>query len=204
MSTSLTDALLNVRTAYRLLADYQQHLVELLAFVRKELGATTYHQNYRNAVPRGFDRLELSDDAGRRFLPFNDISVLWIKPAGQQQDPIHQHEAGDLLIDVWVRSDTGNGLDKEPEAPVDKSASELRFYFYACSDPDGEDRNWFYSVWRSSDYPRRGELAAHKSLPGYKIYADALNLEDLGDKASARKAVAAMRERASAKLGQPV
>ena len=46
MSTDLDAALLEVRKAYRLLEDYQRRMFELLAYIREQLRATPYHQEY--------------------------------------------------------------------------------------------------------------------------------------------------------------
>jgi hypothetical protein len=43
MTTPLKDALIDVRRAYRLLADYQKRLLETLEFMRNELGFLRYH-----------------------------------------------------------------------------------------------------------------------------------------------------------------
>jgi hypothetical protein len=108
--TPIDSALLDVRKAYRLLADYHQRILELLGFIREELGADYYYQIPRNRVPRSLDGLEVSNGAGQRFPQVNDISVLWLRN-GRQDDPVHCHEEGNLLLDAWVRNDTGNGED---------------------------------------------------------------------------------------------
>ena len=41
MASDIKDALLDVRKAYRLLADYQQRVLELLSFIREKLGANS-------------------------------------------------------------------------------------------------------------------------------------------------------------------
>lgn len=201
--TTIDNALLDVRKAYRLLADYQQRVLELLGFIREELGATHYHQHYRNKMPRSLDRLERSDDGGQRLLPFNDVSFLWLRDHGQE-DPAHFHRKGDLLIDVWVRSDTGNGADEESEQAAEDSSSELRIYFFQCVEPKEESHNWYYQVWSNTDYPPLGEVAVCDDNPGYRAYGEALSLADLVDEASVRAAIAALRQRASEKLDQAI
>lgn len=121
MTTSLDDALVDVRRAYRLLADYQQRLVELLAFIRSELNAKPYHQCFRNAVPRGFSGLEQSETAGKRFLPLLDVSVLSLRNNGQE-DYVHNHKSGDLLVDINVISDSGNSSNEGVKEDAGKSA----------------------------------------------------------------------------------
>lgn len=203
MSEVIENALLDVRKAYRLLADYQQRVLELLAFIREELGASFYYQHFRNRPPRSLSGLENSPEGGKRLLPFNDISVLWLRNAGQE-DPVHLHQKGDLLIDVWVRSDTGNGEDNEPRKNPEISRSELRIYFFLCVEPKEEACNWYYRVWDMTAYPPLNEVIVCDDNPGYLAYGEALNLASLTDETSTRDAISALRERASKKLGQAI
>ncbi|MDH1528002.1 hypothetical protein [Pseudomonas mosselii] len=202
-ATSIDSALLDVRKAYRLLADYQQRILELLGFIREELGADYYYQVPRNRVPRSLEGLEVSNSAGQRFLPFNDISVLWLRNAGQE-DPVHCHEKGDLLFDVWVRSDTGNGADDEEASIVEHSRSELRIYIFQCVEPHKGPYNWFSQVWQQTRYPAMGELLECDDNPGYRAYAEALDLSVCTDEDAIRTAFNELRKRASEKLDQQI
>lgn len=199
--TTIEDALLDVRKAYRLLADYQQRVLELLGFIREELGATYYFHSFRKLPPRSLDGLERSNNAGQRLLPFNDISMLWLLNQGQD-DPTHFHQKGDMLIDVWVRSDTGNGEDNEPKQPAEQSQSELRIFFFQCAEPKEERYNWYDQVWSRTDYPPLGEVTACDYNPGYRAYGEALNLSALTDETTVRQALSALRQRVSNKLDQ--
>ncbi|KAB2970790.1 hypothetical protein [Zoogloea sp.] len=203
MTTPLDAALLDVRKAYRLLADYQQRILELLAFIRTELGAVHYHQHFRNKPPRSLNGLELDNSGGARLLPFNDVSALWLRYNGQD-DPANQHQKGDLLIDVWVCSDSGNGVDKKPVLGAEDSRSELRIYFFLCSEDVQENANWYYQVWNGTGYPPFGSVASCDSSPGYRVYGEAIALTDLSDEATTREAIAQLRARASVQLGQTI
>lgn len=203
MTTPLDAALLDVRKAYRLLADYQRRILELLAFIRTELGAVHYHQHFRNKPPRSLNGLELDNSGGARLLPFNDVSVLWLRYNGQD-DPASQHRAGDLLIDVWVCSDSGNGVDEKPILSPEQSHSELRIYFFLCDGDAQENTNWYYQVWNGTGYPPFGSVAPCDSNPGYRVYGEALELTDLSGETAAREAIKALRARASAQLGYTI
>lgn len=200
---SIDEALLDVRKAYRLLGDYQQRILELLGFIQKELGADYYYQAFRNKLPRRLEGLEASNSAGKRFLPFNDISVMWLRDNGQE-DSYHHHQKGDLLIDVWVRNDTGNGEDNEPEQSVEQSRSELRIFFFLCDSPREGQHNWYSQVWAKTNYPPLGEVAVCDDNPGYRAYGEALCLSTLTDATAVRDAIMALRQRASLKLGQTI
>lgn len=200
---AIDEALLDVRKAYRLLGDYQQRMLELLGFIQKELGADYYYQAFRNKLPRRLEALETSHSAGQRFLPFNDISVLWLRDNGQE-DSFHHHHTGDLLIDVWVRSDTGNGEDNEPEHSVEHSRSELRIFFFLCDTPREGQHNWYSHVWAKTHYPPLGEVALCDDNPGYRAYGEALCLSTLTDATAVREAITALRQRASLTFGQTI
>lgn len=200
---TIEDALLNVRKAYRLLGDYQQRILELLGFIREELSADYYHQHLRNRFPRNLAGLEASNNAGQRLLPFNDISVLWLRNSGQE-DPVHFHQKDDLLIDVWVRTDTGNGEDHEPECPADQSRSELRIFFFLCVTPQENQCNWYSQVWSKTSYPPLGEVISCDDNPGYLAYGEALCLSTMTDAAATHDVITSLRQRASVKLGQSI
>ncbi|MDV6343973.1 hypothetical protein [Nitrosomonas sp. Is37] len=199
MNPTLENALLDVRKAYRLLADYQQRLIELLALIREELGASSYYQCYRNSPPRGFERLERSNDAGWRFLSMSDVSVLWIRDGGQE-DPIHFHKTGDLLIDVVIRSDTGNGRHENNYALVEESSSELWIYFFLCKTPQNKSHNWYQKVWDRTRYPQLNKAEVCENNPGYYMYGESLQLSDLSNESAVKQAIKTLRERASANL----
>lgn len=190
--TTIDEALLDVRKAYRLLADYQQRVLELLDFIRKELGAVHYYHEYRNRVPRYLEGLGRGDNDGQRFLLFYDISFFWLRNQ-DQDDPVHFHRKGDLLIDVFVRSDTGNGAEKESKKAAEESDSELRIYFFLCVKPKEEGLNWHH-LWWNTDYPPFGKMV-ECDIPGYYAYGEALPLADLVNEESARSAITKMVEK---------
>lgn len=204
MSTTIENALLDVRKSYRFLVDYQQRLIELLALIREELEAVNYYQCYRNRTLRNFDRMERNNDAGWCFLPMCDVSVLWRRDSGQKEDSNNFHSTGDLLIDVIVRSDTGNGQHENSHLPVEKSSSELRIYFFLCITPREESHNWFSKVWEKTDYPQLNKVEVCEDNPGYFMYGEALQLSELTDESTVKQAIKALRERASTNLGHTI
>jgi hypothetical protein len=204
MTTSLDAALLDVRKAYRLLADYQQRIIELLGFIRSEFGAVPYHQHWRNKPPQGFSpALEQSNDAGLRFLPLLDVSVLWILHFNKHEDYVHHHSSGDMLIDVQICSDAGIAThgDRTSE-PVETSQSALAFTLYHCDDPAPAPFNWYGRVWQQmlEEYPEHGEVVVSETVPGYRMYRELLPLSALSDEQSVREEIAAFRRRAGEKL----
>ncbi|MGZ5027773.1 MAG: hypothetical protein ACXWE9_09910 [Methylobacter sp.] len=203
MSTSLENALLDVRKAYRLLADYQARLIDLLAIIQDELGAVNYYPCYRHTPPRSFDRLERCNDAGWRFLPMSDMSILWRRDAGQD-DPIHYHKEGDLLIDVLVRSDTGNGQYKNELIKVEESSSELSIYFFLCVKPEEESHNWYHRVWNKTEYPELNKVVVCENNPGYLMYGESLKLANLTNELAIKETIEVLRKNVSTNLGYKI
>lgn len=199
MVADLQESLIDVRKAYRLLADYQSRILDALAIIKSELGAISYTYHDRNKFPRKMDRLELIVEAGKSFLPFNDISMLWLK-SNDNDDPIHVHRFGDMLIDVIVRSDTGNGEFDEPTKSPEESQSELRIYFILCKRSTRSKSDWYWSVWNKTDYPPLNKVMPCDGSDDYYMYGEALSLDQFPDKESVQSAIKALRERASEKL----
>ena len=141
MDNTLEAALLDVRRAYRLIEDFQQRLLSAMDFMREELNLEYYYQSSRESVPRSINGLGGHQNAGRRFLPLNDLSVFWLKHSGQAE-PHQNPREGDFMIDVWLRSDNGNGSGGYPVTPVEKSESELFIHVICCKTPNAGRQNW--------------------------------------------------------------
>ncbi|WP_250866206.1 hypothetical protein [Caballeronia sp. INSB1] len=206
MTTSLDAALLDVRKAYRLLADYQQRIIELLGFIRTEFDAVHYYHQWRNTPPRGFGpALETNNDAGRLFLPLLNASALWIYHAGEHEDHVHYHSEGDMLIDVQICSDSGFATNsKQVPQPVETSKSELAITLVLCSNPAPGPFNWLNRVWNAIEYPEHGHVSTSEKAPGYTMYREFVPLAALSDEQSAHARLTEFRLRASKKFGREV
>ncbi|WP_454254133.1 hypothetical protein [Pseudomonas sp. Marseille-Q8238] len=203
MTTPLQDALLDVRKAYRLLADYQQRMFELLGFIRDRLGARDYYQQYAHPYSQGLRGLEKYDNSGMRYLPFYDLSAIWLK-TGEQEAPWNNQIAGDLMFGAWVRSDTGfdkhlGTFNKSPE----DAQSSLLLSVVICDTPLPAPCNWYDRIWCGIGYPEDGEVN-DTDLPGYRCYAKAIVLDQLSDRTAIETAIDNWRAGASHKLGTPI
>lgn len=204
MSTNLQEALLDVRKAYRLLADYQQRMFELLGFIRERLGAEDYHHQYLYPLPQGLAGLDKRDNSGLRYLPFFDLSAIWLKNKGQDA-PWDNHMPGDLMFGAWVRSDTDfdkysgqfNGL------PAEQSSSVLVLSVVVCEKPMAKPCNWYGKIWNYVGYPENDEVN-DSDVSGYRCYAKSIDLEQLSDRDSIETAIADWCARASQKLNTPI
>ncbi|WGE69326.1 hypothetical protein NYR78_10775 [Actinobacillus equuli subsp. haemolyticus] len=194
----------DVRKAYRLLADYQQRIIELLDFIKNELKAEHYSHYQPNSVTsQSIHKIYNEPDIGRKFLPMLNMKLLWHKtanvPAGEWWgDHIQQN---DLVFDFVIVSDESNGKTLSPE----ESKSELHIYVYKCVKYTRKN-NWYNDVWEKYKYPDFGEvktLSNNKDIE-YLVYGDKLDLSDLYNEEAVRKELSEFRKRASEKLGQEI
>lgn len=205
MNHDLNAALLDVRRAYRLLANYQKRQFDLLSYIRNKLNAVPYYQDY--AFPRQGDLggLENQASAGLRFLPFLDISAIWLRHQ-DQDDFAYKHLPGDLMFGAWVRSDTGfdkyQGIYKEEAAETSSSALVLSVVI--CDMPNDNPGNWYIKVWNPLPYPEDGKVGASPSVPGYRVYSKSINLAKLADQLSVDSAIEQWRKEAATALNVPL
>ncbi|OEC34465.1 hypothetical protein SAMN05216600_11769 [Pseudomonas cuatrocienegasensis] len=204
MTDTLQDALMDVRRAYRLLASYQQRMFELLSFVREHLGAEDYYQSHVHPLPQGIKGLGKQENSGMRYLPFYDLSAIWLKHKNQDA-PWDNHLPGDMMFGAWVRSDTG--FDKHSglfdNQPVEQTQSVLVLSVVVCDQPMATPCNWYGKIWNGMDYPQDGEVNA-TDVPGYRCYAQSIALEQLSDRSAIETALADWCARASHKLNTPI
>lgn len=209
MSEKLKGALVDVRRAYRLLADYQQRLLELLDFIRDELKFKPYYHEFNsgNTTAPNPHRLAQLDFGGIYALPLLDSYVLWLKQSSKSQDAVNYPQQDDVMISVWLRSDS-RGLDvddgkawrktlreksfkiKDPE----ESKSELIFAFYVCDGGVQELTNWYNKVFQFK-WPSMRNVIEIKDSGTFRIYLDRLDLDSLDSEEAVRREVDALKKR---------
>lgn len=199
MSQTLEAALLDVRKAYRLLADYQQRMFELLGHIRERLGANSYSQQHAYPLLQKLNGLEHRNNSGMRYLPFFDLSAIWLKNGGQEEPEIN-HQPGDLMFGAWIRSDTGFDADSgkfttEPEL----ARSELVLSVVVCDKPEDNPRNWYPQIWCDIGYPADGKV--NEDVVGYRCFSKAIPLARLVDRAAINDALTEWCSIASERLG---
>ncbi|MNJ24981.1 hypothetical protein D3C77_194130 [compost metagenome] len=201
MSHDLNAALLDVRRAYRLLANYQKRQFDLLSYIRNKLDAVPYYQDYVFARQGDLRGLENQANAGLRFLPFLDISAIWLRHQNQEKF-WDEHLPGDLMFGAWVRSDTGfdkyQGIYTEKTAEASRSVLVLSVVI--CDEPNDNPGNWFNKVWNSLPYPEDGEVGNSESVPGYRVFSNSIDLAELTDQLSVDAAIEKWRKDAATAL----
>lgn len=199
MDDSLNAALLDVRRAYRLIEDFQHRLLSALEFMRQELGLEFYYHHGRNRVPRSPDGIGGQKNAGRRYLPLNDMSLFWHKHSGQ--DDAHSYpQYGDFIIDVWLRADSGNGYSGYPATTPEDSDSVLYLHVITCKTHTAGHQNW-YSLWNNFPYPDTTDVCELEHYPGFFVCRAEINMRELKDKETLSRCLADFRKQISVKMG---
>lgn len=197
----------DVRKAYRLLADYQQRIAELLGFIKDKLGAEHYTYNVPNCTaPNSLHKIYTgNENVGRGLLPMMDLHLLWHRtqhvPEGQEwQNNLRQ---GDLVFEIKIASDE----DENGRLSAIESTSELHIIVYQCI-KYRRKADWYTDVWRNRKYPEFNEVGSYQDYSGgeieYRIYGERLDLSQMYDEESVREVLNAFRKRASEQLMQDI
>lgn len=187
----------DVRKAYRLIADYQQRVVELLDFIKKELNAEHYWQHLENSYSSSSSIKNIYTDqkAGKNLLPMLDMHLLWYRENNTLKE-YNTIQNCDLFFDILLRSDN----NKENSLSVTESTSELQIFIYQNIKFVGKD--WYNEVWLKSEYPKFNTVQHTVVSPDieYKIYGEKIDLTELFNETATRNSLAKFRKRASEKL----
>lgn len=196
----------DVRKAYRLLADYQQRIIELITFIKKELDIEHYSQSKPNSLaPVSMHKIyNIGDGIGWQFLPMMNLTLLLHKthsiPAGEEWQ--NHIKPNDLVFSIEIASDENNDGDLSPI----NSKSELQIYIYKCIKYKRKN-NWYRDVWEIFEYPEFGKATPYQNKSSeieYEIYGESLDLSEMYDEESVRSTLDAFRKRASEKLKQEI
>lgn len=188
----------DVRKAYRLIADYQQRIVELLDFIKTELGAEHYyHYQPHSYSSQSIYKIYNDENVGWNFLPMTKMCLLWHKTKSGTYDWQNNIQQNDLGFAVEIRSDE----KPNDEASVEDSHSELQIFVYRCIKYTRRN-NWYVDVWDKFTYPDFGEVVEVKNGDGieYQIYGEKLDLSELDSQEKVLEKLNTFRERASEKL----
>lgn len=192
----------DVRKAYRLIADYQQRMVELIDFIKNELNAEHYYHDLKhNYDSRSIHKIYHDQNVGKNFLPMLDMHLLWQRTKNIREGQEWQNalEPNDVVFDICLRSDES----QDGKLTTLESSSELHIFVYQCVHYRRKN-NWFRDIWWNSKYPNFGVVGEYKDKSSdneYKIYGEKIDLVELFDKESTVNALSKFRKQASKKLG---
>lgn len=186
----------DVRKAYRLLADYQQRIIEMLDFIKDEiLEAEHYYHDLPSSIsPQSIHKIYKEQDIGKKFLPMLNMHLLWHKtqsmPNGQEwQNSLKEN---DLVFDISISTNES------------ETSSALHIYVYQCIKYTRKI-TWYSDVWaKKYDYPKFGSVGNFKDdldTIEYQIYGERIDLTELCNEEMTRQAIEKFRKNASEKLG---
>lgn len=185
----------DVRKAYELLADYQQRIVELLDFIKNELGAEHYYHNLPNSISsQSIPKIYTLNNVGIKLLPMLDMELLWHKTLNVPEDEWWQDYIlpNDLVFDIIVKTNDSD------------DTSSLHLYVYQCIKYT-KKYNWYEDVWNQSyEYPVFNTVGNYKNDSDtieYQIYGEKIDLSQLSNEQMTKKALEEFRKNASEKLG---
>lgn len=194
----LAAVLLDVRKAYRLLADYQSALIALANEIASELGLTYYTAAYPNTPPRNYNTNPLGRFTGKNFLPMLGASHMFLKSAPGNEEPWHTPEAGDYVLDCRFISDTAEltaGNSGRVSAPAEAADSLLLLYLFHTTQTLPKGTNWYHNIWDQISYPEYdGEWQVYPKHPSVAAYRLTVSLADFADPTAAADAARRVRE----------
>lgn len=199
---TLSEALGDVRRAYRLLWCYQERVFDIIRTIESEFESLRFYV----WEPHNAARIDGSTNPISRnpWFAFPMMNVSWLYRS--DGDP-NFAKPGDWLLDIRVVSDSGYdaeanwraALDPAEFPDIEASESKLNLYVFFCT---GEVQgNWLRNIWDRVEWPDTDEeVQPDGDLPIKKIGVS-LSLADLPDKEAVQARVRAFKKSASAALG---
>ena len=192
---NLSQVLLDVRKAYRLVAAFQERLVSYVATIKERLGFQAYHGETWFAPGKRDVYWKLPrDHRGWEYLPFALMTYLFLRQVRKRDeylnsDYIHNQFPGDMMLVVQVLPDTSLAYDSLSSLkPPDSSRSAIWIWILL----NGVERqtgttNWYHRIYRQldvDDWKFISKPIESEADSGIAIYGQEWNLEDLPDEES--------------------
>lgn len=189
--TELTDALADVRKAYRLIWSYQRRMMDLIQVIADDFQELQFYawSPLHTRRPTQLTSNPLKGKWAWDMLPFYKVSFLY-KPEAASPNDLAE---GDWLLEIHLDSDTA-GFEAhrgEPDAAnfpdADTSRSTLSLVAWQCT--EATKANWANGVWKYGSWPAVDGVA--EQLTDYPVRVIRLTtaLEDLHDKAALRSSI---------------
>jgi hypothetical protein len=150
---TLSTALLDVRKAYRLLADFQTSMLNLVNDIASGLDVEYLSASYRHSPPQR-DSCPFGIHAGVDYLPMLDVSYIYLNREASEAGRTKGPWAGDYLVDFRLVSDS-KILDEEEGRTAcspEQSRSLLVTYVFLACKPFADNASWYQEIWWNSDH----------------------------------------------------
>jgi hypothetical protein len=181
----LSEALLQVRKAYRLLWHYQDHVYDILQTIVEEF--KNIHYYFSDFKRPGNSSTNPLDRDVWYMLPMFEMCLFYLNDGSTHDDPTSYPQRGDYLLDFQLISDTGRDpswRERDPRRfkPAECCESQLSLCIFVNKLYRTERANWYYQIWTLSTYPDHNQALEHNRVPGVYIYRYEFNLTELFDK----------------------
>lgn len=208
----LSEALTDVRRAYRLLWAFQRRMLDYNRCIRDRLGFEHYDMHYCFSRPNSYpEKKWMWDWLPGVLVGFESVrrtSDLSSYPNG---DWTNYLKAGDAALLVMVESDsefliasaTGKG---EPSplkfSDVKTAKSRLHLRLIVNQVDRDEKLSWHYQVLPAvKSWPESGQVVDHPKVKGIVLTGEAYDLAELGDEEAVLAACDQFADNVSKKLG---
>lgn len=189
--TELTEALADVRKAYRLIWAYQRRMMDLIQVIADDFEGLQFYawSPLHTRRPTQLTSNPLKGKWAWDMVPFYKVSFLY-KPEGASP---HDLAEGDWLLEIHLDSDTA-GFEAqrgEPDAgkfpDADTSRSTLSLIVWQCT--EAIKANWANDVWKYGSWPAADGIAEQLADFTVQVIRVSTALEDLHDKAALRASI---------------
>jgi len=203
----LTQALADVRKAYRLIWLYQRGVVDIITRIAETFEYDFYNWNTSSIgqMPGKSTADPFSKDRPWiwKTLPLYRMSLLYLPKSLLK----NVQKTGEWMLEIRVEADTGfeEKDDSEPLPSdfkaVDQTETVLRLYAWYCT-KDGK-LDWFSDIWNGLDWPEEDdEVTVEDSDVPIRAVRKSFDLSKLPDRASVEQAARDFRKLVSVKLQQ--
>jgi hypothetical protein len=201
--SDLSNALADVRNAYRLLWSYQKRIFDIIRLMVDEFEDMDFYywQIMHAARPCNWG----TDPFGRwawDMLPMVKASYLYL-PSNVDRNLTRP---GQWMLEFSLESDTGfedpeDGTEPDVGGfkPSSECASLLKMYAWYCT--GAAKLNWFGGVWQQIAWPETDGELVESADPPFRLVRKTFDISDLPDKEAVRSAALEFKVVASKALG---
>jgi hypothetical protein len=176
----LSNALKEVRLAYRVVWAFQRKILDLCATISDKFDREFY---YWYPIETDMTPMGRKDPTNDRwawdFLPLYYFSILYLGPGNETYIP----RAGDWMLEISIRADDSVDLSGNTEPnpakfdSPEKGSSKLTLYGWFCTRT--KNGNWVDDVWDKLDWPKNENILVHHKESGIKVVGKSFGLTDL-------------------------
>jgi len=204
VASGLSNALTEVRKAYRLIWLYQQRLIETIRILSEQFEVRFYQ--FSASLPGNSGQNPLERQLWE-FLPLHVASVLFLNQVSVSSDPNNKPAKNDYLLEISSISDTVRLGTQDRRSPIEfgapestESRSQIRIYLFVNDEDREANTNWYSGIWNKTDYPPHDQVGSSR-VGGVRTYGYWFDLTDMADMESISNCAALFKSKAQERLG---